>query len=133
HEHQIVEKRVVRCGDHADLPRRDNAEAHNAPGTWQKPDPYDDELERESAECGGGVKPMREMLDVPTNPRWQRAILVILVHRGEIPPLRIAAGKFDHAGFEVNAKPLPQQEEHGGAHRRLTQAQSGSKTNGCKK
>src|SRR5580700_9579863 len=50
------------------------------------------------------------MLDVPSNPSRQRAILVILVHRREIAPLDIAARDFCYAGFEVDTKPFPKQQ-----------------------
>src|SRR5580692_1632538 len=50
------------------------------------------------------------MLDVPSNPSRQRAILVILVHRREIAPLEIAYRDFCYAGFEVDAKPFPKQQ-----------------------
>jgi len=56
---------------------------------------------------------MREMLEIP-------AIQVgsdhfdILVHGGEVAPLRITAGDFGDAGFEVNAN-HSREEKDGGA------------------
>src|ERR1700733_11760060 len=67
---------------------------------------------------------MRKMLYVPANPGWERTILVILIHRREVPPLRIATRDFCHARFEINPKPLPQQQEHARANRRLPHAEA---------
>src|SRR5450432_2612430 len=79
------------------------------------------------------MKPMREMLHVPANPSGQRPILIILVHRREVPPLRIAADNFGHAGFEINSKPFPQEQEDTGADRRVRCPQARPKTPRCEK
>src|SRR3954451_9617177 len=109
---------------YANLPRRDDEEAHDSPWPRQEPDPHNDQLEGQSAKCNRDVKPVRKMLNVPADPRGQRAILVILVHGREVAPLRVAAGEFDHARLEIDAKPLPQQEKNSSAHGRLAQTQS---------
>src|SRR2546423_14558462 len=70
---------------------------------------------------------MGEMLDVPSDPGGQRTVLIILVHGGEIPPLRIATGDFCHARFEVDAEPFPQKEKNGGTHGRARCAEPGTK------
>ncbi len=51
------------------------------------------------------------MLRVPADPRGQRAVLVVLVHRGEVAPGRVAARQLHHARLEVDAEPLPQQQQ----------------------
>src|SRR5215467_11436334 len=61
------------------------------------------------------MKPVRKVLSVPANPGRQGAVLVVLVHGGEMPPLRIAAQQFDGARLEINPKPLPLQQEQAGA------------------
>ncbi len=53
------------------------------------------------------MKPVRQVLDVPADPRWQRAVLVVLIHRREIAPFNIAAQQFHNAGLKVDAEPLP--------------------------
>ena len=64
---------------------------------------------------GADLKPVGQVLHVPADEGGQRTVLVILVHRGEVTPLGIAREQLDNAGFEVDAEPLPQQEEEGGA------------------
>src|SRR5438132_4725905 len=64
------------------------------------------------------MKPVRQMLHIPADPSGQRSILVVLVHRGQIAPLRISAGDLCDARFEVDMEPLPLQEEEAGAYRR---------------
>src|SRR5258707_14296455 len=96
HENQIVEKRIVRRGNHADLPGRHNAETHDSPGPWQEPDPHDYQLQGERGKCGGSMKPMRKVLHIPADPRGKRSVLVILVYRREMPPFRVAAATLSH-------------------------------------
>src|SRR5690349_10477117 len=71
------------------------------------------------------MKPVRQLLYVPAYPGGQGTILVILVHGGEVAPLRIAAEQLDAARFEINAEPLPLQQEKGGARGRMAAAQAG--------
>ena len=70
---------------------------------------------------------MRQVLHVPANPGGQRPVLVILVHGGEVPPLRISAQNLDHAGFKVDAKPLPLQQEQTGSRNRMPPSEAGTK------
>ena len=58
-----------------------------------------------------GVKPVRQVLHVPADPGGQRAILVVVVHRGEVAPGEVAARHFHHARFEIDAEPFPLQQE----------------------
>src|ERR1700757_16517 len=62
---------------------------------------------------------MRQMLHVPPNPCGQGAILVVLIHSGEMTPLRVTAQKLRHARFEIDTKPLPLQEEETYTRRRM--------------
>ena len=55
----------------------------------------------------------------------QKVLGVTLIHRGEAPPLRIAAQELDNAGFEVDAEPLPLQQEEAGTGRWRAAAQAG--------
>src|SRR5213075_2010853 len=82
------------------------------------------QLQRERAECRRRVKPVREMLNVPSDPRRQRTILVLLIHRREVSPLGIATCNFCDARFKVNSEPFPEQKEHAGANRRMPAAES---------
>ncbi len=54
---------------------------------------------------------MRQMLHIPANPRRQRAVLVILVERREVPPLRVAAHDLRNARFEINPEAFPNQQK----------------------
>src|SRR5712664_4403991 len=74
------------------------------------------------------MKPMREMLHVPADPGWQRAILVILVERREVSPLRIATEDLRHARFEINPEAFPDQQENTRARRSAFFAPAGAKT-----
>ena len=69
------------------------------------------------------------MLHVPADPGGQRAVLVVLVHRGEVTPLLVAAEPLHQPRFEVDTKPFPLQEPEAEADRWVcraeTRAQSG--------
>src|SRR5260370_6588456 len=65
------------------------------------------------------MEPMGQVLHIPANPRWQRAVLVVLVHGREVAPLLIAAEFFHKARFEINPEPLPPQEPEAGPRRRM--------------
>src|SRR5258708_30304920 len=67
------------------------------------------------------------MLCVPADPGGQRTVLVILIHSGEIAPLRIAAGNFGDARFEVNAKPFPEEKKNASTHGRAVCREAGTK------
>src|ERR1700694_4767230 len=55
---------------------------------------------------------MRQILHVPADPGWQRAILVILVERREVPPLRIATQDLRYTRFEINPEAFPDQQKN---------------------
>src|SRR5262245_14481126 len=57
------------------------------------------------------MKPVRKMLHIPSDPRGQRPVLVVLIHGSEVAPLRIAAQQLDRARLKIDAKPLPQQQK----------------------
>src|SRR6266851_6321052 len=124
---EIVQERVVGGEDDADLPGRDDEEANDANAVRKEKHPDEDKLESESAKSAGGVKPARQMLCVPADPGGQRTVLVVLVHSGEIAPLRIAAGNFGDARFEVNAKPFPEEKKNASTHGRAVCREAGTK------
>src|SRR2546426_1172092 len=96
-EHEVIQERVI-CGeDDADLPDRYDEEAYDSDAPRQKHRPHQDEFERQCEKRRRRMKPMREMLHIPADPGWQRAILVILVERREVSPLRIATQNLRHA------------------------------------
>src|SRR4051794_22214836 len=66
---------------------------------------------------------MRPLLHVPADPRRQRTILVVLVHRRQVAPLLLAAEELHQARLEVDPEPLPLQHEDGRARRRLIETE----------
>src|SRR5712664_4444577 len=124
---EIVQKSVVGGEDDADLPGRDDEEANEANAARKEKHPDEDKLESESAKSAGGVKPLGQMLCVPADPGGQRTVLVILIHSGEMAPLRIAAGNFGDARFEVNAKPFPEEKKNASTHGRAVCREAGTK------
>ncbi len=109
-EDQIIEECVVGGQDHADLPRRDDTEAYNPPAARQKEHPHQTKLHHQRADHSGRLKPVRQMLHIPADPGGQRAVLIVLIHCGQVAPLGIPARQLDYARFKVNAEPLPQQQ-----------------------
>ena len=101
-QNQIIEEGVVAGDDDPNLQRENDPKQRDAEGARQQRHPNQDQLEAQREGRGAGVKPMREMLRVPGDPGGQRAILVIVVHGGEIAPFRIAAGDFGYARLEVD-------------------------------
>src|SRR6266478_8342811 len=124
---EVVQKSVVSGEDDADLPGRNDEEANDANAARKKKHPDEDEFESESTKSAGSVKPVGQMLCVPADPGGQRTVLVVLVHSGEIAPLRIAAGNFGHAGFEINAKPFPEEKKNASTHGRAVCREAGTK------
>ncbi len=61
------------------------------------------------------VEPVRQVLNVPTDPGGQGTVLVVLIHRGQVAPFGVAAEQLHQARFEVDAEPLPLQQEQAGA------------------
>src|SRR5215813_7763933 len=76
------------------------------------------------------MKPVRQMLHVPAEPRGQRVVLVIVVHRGQVTPGIVAARYFHDPRFEVDSEPFPAQKEQAQARRRMRRAQSRTKPRG---
>src|SRR5260370_8368105 len=72
------------------------------------------------------MEPVRQMLHVPADPRRQRAVLVILVERGEVPPLRVAAHDLRQSRFEIDPEAFPYQQEQARTRWRTRFAPSGS-------
>ena len=67
-------------------------------------------------------------MEIPTDPSRERTVLVILVHGGEVAPLRIAAGDFGDAGLEVDAEPFPEKKKDGGADGWIVGSEAGTKS-----
>src|ERR1700677_3505096 len=57
------------------------------------------------------MEPVRQMLHVPANPCGQRTLLIVLIHGCKVAPLWISTHDLRDAGLEVDAKPLPEQQE----------------------
>ena len=123
-EHEVIQKRVIRGEDDADLPRRDDEEADQAHAAREEHHEHQAQLQPQRAGNRGGMEPVRQMLGVPPDPCRQRAVLVVLVHGREVAPLRVAARQLHHARFEVDAEPLPLQQEPTGARGRIARAPS---------
>ena len=124
-EDEVVEEGVVGGEDDADFPGRDDAEADEADTAGEEKHPDDGEFHDEGAAGGADLEPVGQMLDVPADEGGQGTVLVVLVHRGEVTPLGIAGEQLDDAGFEIDAEPLPLQEEECGARRRGVDAPAG--------
>ena len=125
---EVVEKCVVGGEDDGNFEWRDDAKAQDAETPGKKEQPDEDELGGESVEDGGGVKPVRQLLDLPANPGGERAVLVIVVHGGELAPGNVAAGDFGDAGFEIDAKPFPLKKKEAGAGWRICASKAGQKS-----
>src|ERR1700735_424082 len=123
-EDDVIEKRVIRGEDNSDFKRRDDAKAGNAKRARQKEHPDEHQLDREREEHGEGVETMREVLHVPADPGGKRAILVVVVHGGEMAPGLVTARELRDAGFEVDAKPFPAEQEKAEAGRRVSASEA---------
>ena len=104
-EDEVIEKGVVGSEGDGDLQRREDEEADDAKTPREKQHPDYEQLGEESEKRGGGVEPMGKLLDIPPDPGGQRAVLIVLIHGGEIAPGGIAAEIFCEAGFEIDAEP----------------------------
>src|SRR5689334_24814841 len=62
--------------------------------------------------------PYTTLFRSPPEPRRQRAVLVVVIKRPEIPPLRIPSQDFPHARLEVDAKTCPHQQKTARSRRR---------------
>src|SRR5207248_4245717 len=98
-------------------------EADNPPTPWQRQHPHDPEFKNEGCDNRSRMEPVRQMLGVPANPGWQRAILVVLIHGREVAPLDIVTEQLYRAGLKVDAKPLPLKQEQTCARWRTGSAQ----------
>src|SRR5579863_2218554 len=79
------------------------------------------------------MEPDRQLMRIPADPGWQRAILVVLVHRAQVAPARIAAKIFCDARFEIDGEPQELQQEERRSWREVALAPTGSPTTGCEK
>lgn len=125
-EHEVIEKAVVRRRDDRDLKRRENSERRESEISVSKHAEHEHELDRERRACREDVEPVRELVRPPADPRRERTVLVVVIHRGEIAPARIAARDLRDARLEVDTEALPQEDEAHGARRRLRLAPAGS-------
>ena len=71
------------------------------------------------------MEPVRKLLHIPAKPCGQRAVLVVVVHGGQVAPGIVAAGKLDDAGFKVDAEPFPAKQKQAEARRRMGRAKTG--------
>ena len=123
-EDQIIQKRIIGREDDANLPGRHDEKERDSNSARKKCRPDQDQFESEREERRCGVKPVRQVLHIPADPCWQRSILIILIHRREVPPLDIAASDFCNTGLEVDAEPFPKEhiERHSNKRPRFSQA-----------
>ncbi len=108
------------------MPGCDDEEQEESPGAGEKHDPDESQLQCERSEGRRGVKQGGKLVRVPADPRRERAVLVILVHCGEVAPLRVAARDLCDAGLEVDAEEFPLQEKQTGTRRRMGSPPSGT-------
>src|SRR5581483_3837175 len=73
------------------------------------------------------MKPVRQMLHVPSDPCGQRSILVILIHGSEVPPLGVPAHQLHYPAFEIDPKPLPLQQKQARSSRRMLRRETWAK------
>src|ERR1700678_3877225 len=131
-ENQVIEEGVVGGEDDSDLEGRNDAEADEAEAAREKEHPDQCQFREEREEGSGGVEGVREVLHVPADPGGQGAVLIIVVHRGEVAPGLIAARDFHDARFEINPEPFPTQKIKAGSRWRAYSAESGAQPRGCK-
>src|SRR5580692_8749400 len=110
-QHQIVQKRIICRRNNRNLERRHNKKARNAKSPRQKQHPHDQQFRNQREDRRRSVKPVRQVLHVPSDPRRQRPILVVIVHRGKLSPRDVAAPDFRHARLKINPEPFPLQQE----------------------
>ena len=91
HQHQVVQEGIVRGRDNDDLPRRHDKEARDSPAPGQERHPHQQQFHGQRGAGRRLVEPVRQVLHVPANPGGQRAVLVVIVHRGQVAPGRVAA------------------------------------------
>src|SRR5579872_6558178 len=108
---EVIQKCIVRGQNYADLPRSDNEKADQAPASREEKHPDQHQFESQRRESGRNMKPVRQVLYVPSDPGWQGTVLVILDHGRKMTPFRVAAQYLGDPRFEVNAEPLPLQQE----------------------
>src|SRR5215472_4181021 len=124
-EDEVIEECVVGGEDDDDFPRRDDEKQDEAHPAREEEHEDEEKFHRQREDHGGGVEPVGEMLNVPTDPGGERAVLVVLVHCGEVAPLRIAAQLLHQARLEVDAEPLPAEQPQAYARWRIVDAPAG--------
>ena len=85
-KNQIVQESVVGGQDDADLESGGHTETHYAKAPREKKHPHQHQLHEERNGGRGSMEPMRKLLCIPADPRGQRTVLIIIVHRGEMAP-----------------------------------------------
>jgi len=120
----------LRCPrqDDPELQRCRDREREPARPSPEEQQPHHEQLDDQRRRRAEGVERMRPLLHVPAEPRRQRSVLVVLVHRREVAPLRLAAEDFHQARLEVDAEPFVLQEEDARARRRMRRAEAGTQT-----
>src|SRR5712671_6807781 len=110
-QHEVIQKSVIRRENDPYLPQRHDEKTQDAKSSRQQHHPSQPQFQGQRHKSGRRMEPVRKVLHVPSNPRRQRAVLVILVQRREVPPLRVAAHDLRHARFEIDAEAFPYQQE----------------------
>src|SRR5581483_6726895 len=116
-EDEVIQEGVIRGGNDDDLPGCDDEETDDADAPRQEKHEDKGQFHEERCPNGKGMEPVWKMLHIPADPGGERAILVVLVHGGEVAPFGIATEELNEAGFKVDTKPFPQNEELAGARR----------------
>src|SRR5260370_28576248 len=88
---EVVEKCQIRGEDDANLKRCNDKEANDAPSPRQKKHPGKPEFNAQRQQSHSCMKPVWKLLRIPSNPIRQRAVFVVMIHRGEMTPLRLSS------------------------------------------
>ena len=106
-QHEVIQKRVVSRKDDADLPWRNDQKTQDVQSPRQEHHPCQPQLQCQRSHRRRRVEQVRQVLHIPADPSRQWPILVILVERCEIPPLRVAPHDLRHARFKINPEAFP--------------------------
>src|SRR5437016_13569907 len=88
-QNQIVEKRIIGGQDYYGLPDGDYEEQSDSPAPGKEHHPDQSEFHAQPGAGGETVKRVRQLLHVPADPRWQRTVPVVILHRAAATPFEI--------------------------------------------
>src|SRR5438477_12662538 len=103
-QNQIVEKRIIGGQDYYGLPDGDYEEQSDSPAPGKEHHPDQSEFHDQRGAGGESVKLVRQLLHVPADPSWQRTVLVVIVHGGEVTPFEISTQQFHRARLKVDSE-----------------------------